>query len=55
MFSCSGISRQWLIKGLGADGPDPTLRKKLMLFSQFVGDGDIVEADICRQMELGAR
>jgi hypothetical protein len=33
-----------LIKGLEADGPDPTLREKLMLFGQFVGNGDIVEA-----------
>ena len=33
-----------MIKGLGADGPDPSLREKLMLFGQFVGDWDIVEA-----------
>lgn len=33
-----------MIKGLGADGPDPKMREKLMLFGQFVGDWDIVEA-----------
>ena len=33
-----------VIKGLGADGPDPNMREKLMLFGQFVGDWDIVEA-----------
>ena len=33
-----------VIKGLGADGPDPNMRQKLMLFGQFVGDWDIVEA-----------
>jgi hypothetical protein len=34
----------WAIKGLGADGPDLHLKEKLMLFGQFVGDWDIVEA-----------
>jgi len=29
------------IKGLGADGPDPRLKEKLMLFGQFVGDWHI--------------
>jgi hypothetical protein len=33
-----------VIEGLGADGPDPNMREKLMLFGQFVGDWDIVEA-----------
>ena len=37
-------SEQWAIKGLGAYGPDPALEEKLMLFGQFVGDWDIVEA-----------
>ncbi len=32
------------IKGLGADGPDPNLKEKLMLFGQFIGDWEIVEA-----------
>ncbi len=32
------------IKGLGAEGPDPELREKLMLFGQFVGDWDIVDS-----------
>ncbi|MGA3289298.1 MAG: hypothetical protein ABSD42_03545 [Candidatus Bathyarchaeia archaeon] len=32
------------IKGLGADGPDLPLKEKLMLFGQFIGDWDIVEA-----------
>ena len=32
------------IKGLVADGPDPKLKEKLMLFGQFVGDWDILEA-----------
>jgi len=30
-----------MIKGLGADGPDPKLKEKLMLFGQFVGDWEI--------------
>ena len=29
---------------MGADGPDPSLRDKLMLFGQFVGDWEIYEA-----------
>ncbi len=33
-----------VIEGLGADGPGPEMREKLMLFGQFVGDWDIVEA-----------
>ncbi len=33
-----------VIKGLGADSPDPDMREKLMLFGQFVGDWDIEEA-----------
>jgi hypothetical protein len=33
-----------MIKGLGADGPLPELKEKLMLFGQFVGDWDIIEA-----------
>ena len=28
----------WTIKGLGANGPFPELKEKLMLFGQFVGD-----------------
>ena len=32
------------IKGLWANGPDPSLEQKLMLFGQFVGDWDIIEA-----------
>lgn len=32
------------IEGLIADGPDPNLKDKLMLFGQFVGDWDIVSA-----------
>jgi hypothetical protein len=39
----SRTSKGW-IKGLGADGPDPNLKEKLMLFGQFVGDWDIIEA-----------
>ena len=35
---------KWEIKGLAADGPEPNLKNKLMLFGQFVGDWDIVEA-----------
>ena len=34
----------WMIKGLGADGPDPELKEKLMLFGQFIGDWNIIEA-----------
>lgn len=37
-------SKEWSLGGLGADGPDPKLREKLMLFGQFVGDWDIVDA-----------
>lgn len=33
-----------MIKGLGAHGPDPKMREKLMLFGQFVGDWDIIES-----------
>jgi hypothetical protein len=33
----------WRLEGLGASGPDPTLREELMLFGQFVGDWEIVE------------
>ncbi len=32
------------IHGLDANSPDPKLKDKLMLFGQFVGDWDIVEA-----------
>jgi hypothetical protein len=31
------------IAGLLAEGPDPVMREKLMLFGQFVGDWDILE------------
>ncbi len=31
----------WMLPGLPADGPNPTLREKLMLFGQFVGDWTI--------------
>jgi len=37
-------TKKWEIKGLAADGPDPTLEEKLMLFGQFIGDWDIIEA-----------
>lgn len=30
-----------IIKGLAADGPDPMLKEKLMLFGQFIGDWEI--------------
>ena len=33
-----------VIRGLGAAGPDPEMKEKLMLFGQFVGDWDILEA-----------
>ena len=33
----------WRIDGLAADGPNPALRRKLMLFGQFVGDWEITE------------
>jgi hypothetical protein len=33
----------WTIKGLGADGPNPELKEKLVLFGQFIGDWDITE------------
>jgi hypothetical protein len=44
MVSVSKADSDWLIKGLGANGPDPALKKKLMLFGRFVGDWDIVDA-----------
>jgi len=31
------------IEGLHAEGPDPQLREKLMLFGRFVGDWDIIQ------------
>ncbi len=40
----------WSINGLAADGPDPSMKEKLMLFGQFVGDWDILEA---RYIEAG--
>jgi hypothetical protein len=40
--------KAWAIKGLSADGPALTLKDKLMLFGQFVGDWDIVEAKYTR-------
>lgn len=33
----------WAIKGLAANGPDPNLEEKLMLFKQFIGDWEIEE------------
>src|SRR5437870_9703927 len=35
------LSQVWTIKGLGADGPLPELKEKLMLFGQFVGDWEM--------------
>jgi hypothetical protein len=34
----------WMIIGLGANNPHPELKEKLMLFGQFIGDWDIIEA-----------
>jgi hypothetical protein len=34
-------SNMQIIKGLGADSPDPELKEKLMLFGQFIGDWEI--------------
>src|SRR5438309_11111937 len=34
-------SQVWTIKGLGAEGPFPELKEKLMLFGQFVGDWEM--------------
>jgi hypothetical protein len=31
----------WTIKGLAANGPDPNLKEKMMLFGQFIGDWEI--------------
>jgi hypothetical protein len=44
MVNNSSATNGWSIKGLGAIGPDPSLKEKLMLFGQFVGDWNIVEA-----------
>lgn len=38
------LSKDWLIKGLAAAGPDPNLKEKLQLFGQFIGDWQIVLA-----------
>jgi hypothetical protein len=40
----SELNGRNVIPGLGASGPDPAMREKLMLFGQFVGDWDIIEA-----------
>ena len=37
-------ANSYLVRGLAAVGPAPEMRDKLMLFGQFVGDWDIVEA-----------
>lgn len=44
MAKTSKASNQPWIKGLQAVEPEPKLKEKLMLFGQFVGDWDIVEA-----------
>jgi len=44
MVNNSRTNGGWFIKGLGAEGPDPSLKEKLMLFGQFIGDWDIVKA-----------
>ena len=44
MAKNSKASDQPWIKGLQADAPNPNLKEKMMLFDQFVGDWDIVEA-----------
>ena len=44
MVDRAGESSSWRIEGLAADRPDPDLKEKLMLFGQFVGDWDIIEA-----------
>ncbi len=44
MVENSRTNNGWFIEGLGAKGPNPTLKEKLMLFGQFVGDWEIVEA-----------
>ena len=44
MVKSSNAAKVWEIKGLGAEGPDSNLKDRLMLFGQFVGDWDIVEA-----------
>lgn len=41
-----GAPLDWFLKGLGAGGPDPQLKDRLMLFGQFVGDWDIIECRI---------
>ena len=44
MVDISKANSDWLIKNLVANGPDPSLKKKLMLFGRFVGDWDIIDA-----------
>ncbi len=44
MADDSKMTGTWSIKGLGATGPDPSTGEKMMLFGQFVGDWDIVQA-----------
>ena len=38
-----GPDSAWKLAGLGAMGPDPVVKDKLMLFGQFVGEWDIIE------------
>lgn len=44
MVSSSRRNGNWSINGLGAEGPNHDLKKKLELFGQFVGDWEIYEA-----------
>ncbi len=44
MVEASKAQPNRLIKCLTAHGPDPSLKNRLMLFGQFIGDWDIVDA-----------
>ena len=44
MHKSGDSQKDWKITGLGADEPFPELKEKTMLFGQFIGDWDILEA-----------
>jgi len=41
-FMRDGEAQPWHLDGLGAAGPHPRFKNRLMLFGQFVGDWDII-------------
>jgi hypothetical protein len=43
-MAMANTERGWRLEGLGATGPEPSLKEDLMLFGQFVGDWKIEES-----------